>query len=314
MRKGLFFLLLSVSITSCSQKSSQNVEWIPFTWESDSISGKYFEKLAMYIPIKIDELPYKFNMQFDLGAGTTMFYGNTLKPFLYEYSSLNNKLDTINKIWLRGIENNPVLRNLNLRLGEVILKNIDVGLNINYGTEYILDSINSETGINIGTIGADWVQNKVLIIDYQSNRLLISDSLPTEYQNASFENFIIDHGLIKIPFRINGKIEHLMFDTGSSIFTLTTTKQNALAIGGAEIADSLTVTSWGEYVTFYGLETVVPIMIGNKTIKSSIVYYTEDTSWDEFYQRENMWGLTGNAYFFNDVVIIDYKNNRFGVK
>lgn len=26
------------------------------------------------------------------------------------------------------------------------------------------------------------------------------------------------------------------------------------------------------------------------------------------------WGMTGNAYFLNNVVILDYKNKRFGVK
>ena len=34
----------------------------------------------------------------------------------------------------------------------------------------------------------------------------------------------------------------------------------------------------------------------------------------EFFKQQNIWGITGNAYFFNKIVIIDYKNSRFGIK
>jgi len=314
MKKVLIFLVVvSLSLVSCSQKSSENIEWIPFSWTSFTLSGKNIEKASMNIPVTIDELPYKFTVQFDLGA-YSCFYGNSLKPFLEEYPLLKNKLDTTKQVWINGVSGNLVLKNINLRLGDVIFEENDVGLFINFGTEHSLDTINYETEVHIGTIGADFVQNKVLIIDYKSNRLALTDTVPSEYQNISFEPFKIDRGRIKIPFRINGNIEHLMFDTGSSIFSLVTTKQNALAIGGTEIVDSLNVPSWGELIPFYGLKTVVPIMFGNKTMESSIVYYNEDPSWDNFYKSEKMWGLTGNAYFFNNLIIIDYKNNRIGVK
>ena len=248
-------------------------------------------------------------MQFDLGATYTMFYENTLKPFFEKYPSLKAKVDTTKRN-----QDNPILQNVDLQLGEVGFKNIGVTLLNNHGYEYLLDSINAETEIRIGTIGADLVQNKVLIIDYQLNRLAITDTLPAEYENASFECSRIEQGRIKIPFKINEKVEDLMFDTGASIFKLTTTKQNASRIGGNQVIDTLTVPSWDGDATLYGLETIAPIMFGDKILESSIVYYSEDTSWDNFYQSENMWGLTGNAYFLNYVIIIDYKNNRFGLK
>ena len=314
MKKVLILLFLGILVTSCSRKT-HNLEWIPFTWTSVSLEGRNIEKAAMNISVSIDDISHnKFIMQFDLGAVLTVFYEKALNPFLYDSPLLNTKLDTTKTFWYNGQPNNPYFNNVNLSLGDVVFESIKVGLYKNYGTEISRDSISPETEIRIGTIGADLVQNKVLIIDYKLSRLAIADTLPAEYQNISFEDFIIDNRRIKIPFQINGKKEHLMFDTGASIFTLTTSKQNALSIGGSEIVDSLTVTSWGEYVTFYGLKTVFPIMFGDKDMGSSIVYYSEDTSWDDFYKSENMWGLTGNAFFFNDVVIIDYKNNRFGVQ
>jgi len=304
MKKILIFLFLGILIRSCSQKSSQNLEWIPFVWESGSDWGKYIEKMAINIPVTIDELPYKFTMQLDLGTYTTGFYIHSLKPFLEKYPSLKNKLDT----------SKYRVQSVNLQLGKVVFRDIDVGL-YDEGTEHSLDSINFETEIHIGAVGADFVQNKVVIIDYKLSRFAIVDILPTEYQNVSFEKFKIDRGLIKIPFRINGNMEYLLFDTGGSYFSMATTKQNALAIGGTEIVDSLMAKTWGNnYIIFFGLEIVSPIMFGSKTLENSIVYYTEGKGFDDLYESLNIWGLAGNGYFLNDVIIIDYKNNRFGVK
>lgn len=307
MKKVLIFTFLSILMTSCSQKSSPELEWIPFFWESGTDWGKYIDKMSIFIPVTIDDLPHKFTMQLDLGTYYTRFYGNTLKPFQEKYPSLNNKYFTYVPDGWGGFSS------VDLRLGEVVLKNIESVLYPNFGTECSLDTINAETEIHIGTIAPDLFQDKVLIIDYKLSRLAIAETLPVEYQKASFVKFKNDKGLIKIPFRINGKIEYLLFDTGASYFCLATTKQNAQAIGGTEIVDSLTATSWGNYVAFYGLETVAPVTFGGKIMDSSIVYYTEGEGFDDLYESENIWGLTGNGYFLNDVIIIDYKNNRLGI-
>ena len=146
-----------------------------------------------------------------------------------------------------------MFRNVNLQLDNVDFKDIDVGLYTNYGHKLLNNFIFRLIFRNqflIGTIGADFFQNKILVIDYKSDRLAVVETLPTEYQDAYFEEFSIKNGRINIPFRINGKTEYLMFDTGSSIFSLVTTKQNALNIGGTEIVDSLKVPSWRELLTF----------------------------------------------------------------
>ena len=297
-------VLFVAVFTSCSQKSSQNIEWIPFTWESGADLGKYIEKMSIIVPVKIDELPCKFTMQFDIGTYSTGFYLNTLRPFLDKYPSLKNKLDTTKYH----------LQNIDLQIGNITFKDIDMVTYLTFDKEQSLDSINPETEIHIGTIAADLFQNNVLIIDYKLSRLAILDAIPFEYRNVSFVKFKTDRGLIKIPFRINGKVEYLLFDTGGSYFSLATTKQNARAIGGTEIVDSLRATSWDKWISFYGLKIVAPVMFGNKTLESSIVYYTESDGFEDIYKSLNIWGLAGNGYFLNDVIIIDYKNNRFGVK
>lgn len=106
-----------------------------------------------------------------------------------------------------------------------------------------------------------------------------------------------------------------MFDTGSSPFQLVTTKERALEISDSVIADSLSGPLWwGKEITFYGLEVNKPIAFAGKVPERSRVYYVNDGLWDEIYKSFDVWGITGNAYFFDNIVIIDYKNKLFRVK
>ncbi|MEA5006115.1 MAG: hypothetical protein VB022_06840 [Rikenellaceae bacterium] len=87
-------IIISSGLSQCySQEKS--FKWIPFQWQGDTISGKYIEKAYIYVPVKIDELPTDFTMQLDLGTTETQFYGNPIKPYLHEYPSLANKLDSM---------------------------------------------------------------------------------------------------------------------------------------------------------------------------------------------------------------------------
>ena len=67
-------LIFLIGTTTFAQK----MQWIPFNWEGDSLGGKYFDKVAMTIPVSLDDMPYKMMMQFDLGAMVTVVYGNPL--------------------------------------------------------------------------------------------------------------------------------------------------------------------------------------------------------------------------------------------
>ena len=91
-KQGITFVLLLLIFTNCSRKPS--LQWIPFSWEGDTISGIYIEKAFLNVPVKIENLPYEFTMQFDLGAYNSVFYGNTFAPYLKEAPSLMNKKDS----------------------------------------------------------------------------------------------------------------------------------------------------------------------------------------------------------------------------
>ena len=48
----------------------------------------------MIVPLKIEELPYAFEAQFDLGACSTMIYGKAFAPYLAMASDIREKIDT----------------------------------------------------------------------------------------------------------------------------------------------------------------------------------------------------------------------------
>lgn len=306
-KRGVISIILVLLFMGCSPK--QSLEWIPFNWVGDTISGRYIEKAYIYIPVKIDNLPYDFTMQFDLGTSKTVFYQKALDSYLAEYPFLANKLVAFN-----GLEN-EVFRNIDLKMGTVMFEDIDVW-NLKYFIDEIQkDSINPQRPKHIGTIAPDMFQDKILLIDYKLNRLAVSDSLPSEYKDLPAEKFEIVDGIIKLPFSINGKDYTLMFDTGSSPFQLVTSKEKALEIANPIITDSLSGPLWwGKEITFYGMEVIKPVKFGGKVLKSAKVYYDKERLWEKnVFDVYNVWGLTGNAYFFDNMVIIDYKNKLFRV-
>ena len=264
-----------------------SLQWIPFSWEGDTISGIYIEKAFLNVPVKIENLPYEFTMQFDLGAYNSVFYGNTFAPYLKEAPSLMNKKDSTGMYknvnlqigtvaMLNPVQQREMYKNVNLQIGTVEFSNANIGFMQNFGNKIPKDSLHSNTPKHIGTIASDMVQDKVLIIDYKSNRLAITDFLPAEYENLLAEEFESEYGEIKLPLRINGKTCKVLFDTGSSPFQLITTQERAWSVSDLTIVDSLSGPLWwGQEITFYGFNVTKPIEFGGKALNNSKVYYAK---------------------------------------
>ncbi len=304
MKRNIFIPLFVSLLIGCTPKEAP-LNWTPFQWESATISGKYIEKAFLYVPIQIEDIPVSFTMQLDLGTEQTVLYGNAIDSYLKQYPSIANKLDTTTRIFQK----------INLHTESIAFNNIDMGYMKEFGDAIHPDSLYTQTPKHIGTMAPDLFQNQILVIDYKNERFAITDSLPNEYKELPAAPFEQWNGILKIPFTINGEEQKLMFDTGSSPFQLATTKERALAISNSVVTDSLSGPLWwGQDITFYGLPINKSIRFGGHPIKSDLVYYDKEGLWDNIYRTLDVWGLTGNAYFFDNIVIIDYKNKLFRVK
>ena len=304
----LIGLLFAAGCKTIKSRTGGELAWIHFDWEKATIGDRYLEKAAMLVPVTIDNLPQKFNMQFDLGATISEFYGTTIAPFLERYPDLAKKLNTPDN------QRRPRFSSINLGLGSVVLNNLTIFNRENYGDTLAIDTIDLDEEIHIGTIGPDIVQDKILIIDFPGQRFAITEQIPEEYQALPVENFEMRPGLrFFLPFIIDGKEEFVLFDTGNSSFAMVTSREHALSISGSDIMDSITLPSWGKEYFIYGHEIVKDVYFGGKNLKGEMVYYDSSGSMDDYFSGD-MWGSTGNAMFFENIVIFDCKNMTVRIK
>ena len=103
-----------------------------------------------------------------------------------------------------------------------------------------------------------------------------------------------------------------MFDTGSSLFALLTTTQRADQAATGAVQDSIKTSSWGEYYYVYGRRTKAPIYFGKKKLSPALVFADKLRKFDKFYEQEHIRGITGNAYFLQNTILIDYRSHVLG--
>ena len=313
--KPLFFLSLIFLLGCNSQKNVKylrNYNWFSFEWHSAEISGKKYDKVAMLVPAKVNDTDANFVMQFDLGSDATMLYGKTLKNY-FSNDELDSFLKKESKFTSNSGEISYVTQNLSLYFGSF---KFDSSIYAeNYGEEVPKDSLYSKDQKLLGTIGADAFKNKILIIDYPNKKMCALDDTD-EYleKNTQFVEAQIQKGRIHIPIKIGEKVYWFLFDTGASLFPISTSKDVwKKLVGNTNPTDTIVSNSWGEKVNCYGAPIKEKAYLGSNLLKSSLAYYTENEILNDFNTTEKIDGLTGNAFFTSNIIVIDFKNNRFGI-
>jgi hypothetical protein len=310
--KSLLVLLLICSTTLFGQPPS---DWINFDWHGETIFGKYYPKVAMSVPLKIENLPYRFCGQLDLGATTTMIYENSFKPFSQKATWVLQKLDTsISPYYLNG-RKCYFLKSLNFRLHQTSFLNRNIALVPNYGDEISIDSIHTASQKLIGTIAPDLFQDKILVIDFLHNRLATFDKLPKKYAKANFVRSIIRKGRIKIPLMIGDSTRYVLFDTGNCLGDLLLDKETIKEFTGQEEApqEFLNGNTWGQSVAYFNKTLLQAIYLNGKKLNIEKAQFSDQDSDVQFNREEKIIGLIGPVLFANNIIIIDYKQSRFGV-
>ncbi len=315
INKLIIILLTLIIAYSCQQekKNSKHVSWINFEWQGDSIGNRYFDKLAMFVPFKIENIPYKFTAQLDLGAPSTMVYGNSFSPLLKEYPNIASKLDTLNKNYVIQGRKMGGFKDISFYLDTVEFKHQNVAFFENFGDNYQVNDLKSDTILHIGTIGSNLFDNKILIIDFKNQKIAILDTLPNTL-NKELTEIVIEKGRIKVPVTINGEKKYVIYDTGTSFATLflSTNNWNEYRDTTSKL-DTIMATAWGVKYPILTSKTNVQIKIGNKIFEPKTIMANSLKPYYEFYKKENIIGLMGNKMFYNQTLVIDFKNKKFGI-
>jgi len=55
------------------------------------------------------------------------------------------------------------------------------------------------------------------------------------------------------------------------------------------------------------------LKLGDQIVKKPFVYYSENVNVIGFFEESDVFGLTGNALFLGNTIIVDYRSNQFGI-
>lgn len=303
---GLSFISLLLSSSCLAQNSvlvlPETEQKISFTWLKDSVHGKQNEHAALLIPVKLKGCPRQFYMQFDTGSPYSMFYRNKLKGIRQRYPEVPPLADTASEIsqFRFTAGNTPVLAK-QIAVNQFEDKDIDWSEN----AQEI-----------IGTIGADLFSNSVLSINYPDRYILIGNKI-TDKSGIHWFGLINTGRGILFPATIRGKQTNLYFDTGSSAFELLVDKEMAMSLAtpGAAVS-TFNVESWDKELKATSVQTTDSVMIASEKFPLRRVAFIEGVNNKKANAMKNMGigGMTGNSLFLDVELVIDTKDNRFGIK
>jgi hypothetical protein len=308
--RPVFILLLIIIQCYCSrgqQMSSSRLVLpekqfkVPFIWKGDSVNGQWEQYAAMLIPVKLAGCPKQFYMQFDVGAPNSLFYKNKLQAINSRYRLPVQVTDsgvTCKQIGFSAGKTKILAREIMLRqLGDPQINWNNTAIEI------------------IGTLGADLIDNRTVLINYPGREISIGYTIPKN-AGLTLTDFIYANRSIILPALIKDRKTMLYFDSGSSAFELLTNKETAimLALPGTPPV-SYPVTSWGKILTANSFVSKDSIEIAAVKMPLNRVTYIEGVSDTQVSRMMKMGigGMTGNKLFIHSMLVLDIKNKRFGI-
>jgi hypothetical protein len=284
---------------------SQNQE-LKWQWLGDTTGTNWEPHAAMLIPVTLPGCSKQFYMQFDLGAASSIFYRDQVEQIKARYLKTFTKQDSLS-----------TLTNFTFQVDKT---NIQAGkIAVVSRTLYspLINWADKKSITIIGTLGADLIENKVIAIDYVTNRLHIGDSLPAALSSAlPVHEFYFARRSVLLPATVNGKKTLLLFDTGSSAYTLLTDKATGHSLTDANSTwQTYPVTSWNRVLTANTSSTKAKIEIASQVLPINHVTYMEGASSQQIDQmmKLGIGGMTGNKLFLNSILVLDTKNKKFGL-
>ena len=274
------FRLISLIIIVFFSPYSFTQAWIDFEWNKKDVGGRLFDKAAILIPIS--EQQY---LQLDTGSTVSYLY----KPAYSFEGSQEFSFKTSNE------------------------EKITQKFKIHHSAISSADSV--------GTLGADYFSESILVIDFPNQKFKKLDSIEEDdfLSGTSISWF---HGEVSENLHIttevtvgNATLSPILFDTGSSIFTLVLNKDIWQSIVSEKDRASpplrIDAPSWGTSITLWGAKSLSPVCLGD-ICKKSDVYYIDDPRMD--LSKMGLSGLMGNTILRDEyVLILDYINKKVGV-
>ncbi|UOQ72943.1 hypothetical protein [Hymenobacter cellulosilyticus] len=274
-------------------------EWLP---EADALPIEPYAYLL--VPVQLPGCPLTCYLQFDTGAPSSMLYAHSVAALRAAYPATESTLS----------EDNGGISDFSFQLGPATVAAAHIRL-LQYGDEEL--PTNSAEPFIIGTLGADVLENRVLVLDYQQRQFYLLAQLPAALaREAVFTPLRFPRRRVLLSTALLGQQQELLFDSGSSAYALITSKKRwkawARAKGNVEIS---TVNSWGHALTAYTAPTQACLQLEHIALPLCSVTYIQGVKWWQYalMRASGMGGMLGNKPFRQHTIILDAAGGRFGL-
>jgi hypothetical protein len=297
-------MALAAALSLCIFQDSQAAGRDPerFEWSQVELNGVLYPKAAILVPVRFPGCSLTLFAQLDTGSDATMFYPKIMikhgiRPDTtqsggteFSWAGGTSKIDNATHPWV-----------------------------LNWDMDDTASVSSSDPADHIvGTIGMDQIAGKLLVLDYPNQRfMLLSDSSQIPYTLRSALDWTpgtMNNQRLYVSVVIgNDTIANVMFDTGSSITTLTVPLavwQELTGLTGDEPSvrkDS--ISSWGEKLEMMRAPARADLTFGRVHIPSPEIDCVKwmNNSFTDIH-------LMGNAPFYDCcTVVLDAKYSRLGV-
>nr|WP_295933853.1 hypothetical protein [uncultured Dyadobacter sp.] len=274
---------------------------IAFEWQGDSLGTNWEPYAALLLPVRLPGCPQQLYMQFDSGSPYSMFYRETLLGIAKGAIPMTDSAQT--------------LENYTFHIGTMPVTAKSIAVKQFSDPRAQSGSINPM--VIIGTIGSDFMENRVIMIDYPQKRITNGAELPTSLKaEPLMSEFSFPGRSVLLPAIIHGAETMLFFDTGSSAFELLTDKENfdRMATPGLSPVQ-YQVTSWDKILTARTSPTRDSLTMAFTRVPIRHVTYMEGASAAQINQMRKLGigGMTGNKLFLHHRLLLDVRNKKFAV-
>lgn len=288
----LIFVLCGVV---AAQGDSQAIAWSRIVWESDSVTlaGRAVEHAALMVEMRLDGMGRPVLMQLDTGTPASVFLGKS-------YDQLHR--------------NDTVVGQAGRKLGGWVAGR-------RFDNEIFVVLPNLEEPHRLGSLGATFFEQRVLILDFVSQKIAILD--PRQDLPAKFDFVPLDYRDHKIfvTLTLNGTADRdMIFDSGSSALPLFTTARRWQEWTLRRPDDPrnlmLSAKSWGKEVTLAGAPFQGSICLGKACLSDPLIFFLPRVLANLDLERApyRIAGVLGNALFDTRyTVVVDLPHRRFGL-
>ncbi len=297
------------SIIDSPQIERDNLPWFEFRWlESENYFNFETEKAHMIVDVRFDRLHEPYPLYFRLLGQENLIYNRTKQSMIWHLPVFEKKMRVTQAAGRTVTESFPAI-GINFGEDRVNFGNVDFIV-----IPDPVKPVNIDGDAIAGTLGAKIFKDKVLFIDFPGQKMAFANQVPGIYNKEEyFVDFAFNMGYITIPVVINERKYWfwLSGDSPPAVEVYNKRLYNYFASNN-ETEDSLLVyNEKNQPELIQGFKPSLDIYLKDYELAELDVYFVKKDK--TMYSGKRIRGTLSNASFFDYIMIIDYKNQRFGL-